>query len=199
MSLMCECVPRRFRPDLWSVGDDGVSDSVKGDITQVMNVTRLSIRWIAILIVGSVIVLLGIRRYQNEVSAVSVATFAGAPSDGLVRVVGRIAAGSVTLGKEGQLFDLAGEKAAIRVRYIGPENDDIRDLKMLVMIGRWDADGQVLVAERTALAPRIEFVVAAYFVGLAPLALFLFRMERKVEQLYTEIKEEVIYMPEKTR
>ena len=164
-----------------------------------MSVTRLSIRWIAILAVGAVIVFLAICRYQNEVAAVSVDAFAAHPGDGVVRVVGRIAAGSVALQTDGRSFDLAGEKATIRVRYVGPENDDIRDLKTLVMIGRWNAGERILIADRLALAPNIGFVVAAYLVGLAPLAFFLFRMERKVERLYTEIKEEVVYTPEDMR
>jgi len=161
-----------------------------------MNVTRLSVRWIAILAVGAVIVFLGIRRYQNEVAAVAVDLFAANPGEGAVRVVGRIAAGSVTSETGGRSFDLAGEKGAIRVRYVGPENDDIRDLKTLVMTGRWDAGERLLIADRIALAPNVEFVVAAYLVGLVPLAFFLFQMERNVASLYTEIKEEAVYTPE---
>jgi len=162
-----------------------------------MVVTRLYIRWIAMLAVGAVIVFLGVRRYRNETAAVSVETFMADPGEGVVRVVGRIAAGSVTAQTNGRTFDLVGEKVAMPVRYIGPGNDDIRDLKTLVMIGRWDKPARVLVADRIALAPHIEFVVAAYFLGLVPLAFFLVRMERSVERLYREIKEETVYTSEK--
>ncbi len=159
-----------------------------------MAATRLSIRWIAILSVFAGIVFLGIRRYQTEVAAVVVDRFAADSGQGVVRVVGRIAAGSLQADR--RAFDLAGDKAVIRVRYVGPENDDIRDLKTLVMIGRWEAADRILIADRIALAPNVGFVVAAYLVGLAPLAFFLFQMERKVERLYIEIKEEVVYTPE---
>ena len=161
-----------------------------------MAITRLSIRWIAILAVGAVIVSLGVCRYQNAVAAVAVDLFAANPVEGVVRVAGRIAAGSVTLQADGRSFDLTGEKGAIRVRYVGPENDDIRDLKTLVMIGKWNAAERILIADRIALAPNAEFVVAAYIAGLAPLAFFLFWMERNVERLYAEIKAEVVYTPE---
>jgi len=164
-----------------------------------MTITRFSIRWTAIPAVGAVIVFLAICRYQNEVAPITIETFAAYPEEGVVRVVGQISAGSITSETDGRSFDLAGEKRTIRVRYVGPENDDLRDLKTLVVIGKWSAAGHVLIADRIAPTPNAEFVVAAYIVGLVPLAFFLFRMERSVERLYREIKEETVYIPETLR
>lgn len=93
-------------------------------------------------------------------------------------------------------FQLSGEGERISVRYRGDDTENLRDLKTLVMIGKWDPTTQIFEGERIGLTPNYGFITAAYLVVLVPLGLFLFGMERKVARLYILIKEEKVYQPE---
>jgi hypothetical protein len=137
---------------------------------------------------------LGARRYCVEVATLPMKRLIAESPSGEVRILGQIVANSITPSAEGIRFKLTDQTETLTLLYTGKETDSIRDLKTLVTIGKWD--GEKLVADRTAPRPNYDFVTAAYFVGLIPVALFLFQMERRVEKLYLEIKAEKVYAPE---
>jgi cytochrome c-type biogenesis protein CcmE len=158
----------------------------------------LYLRWAAIAAVSLVIVALCNQRYQREVTAVPVGVFAKSPSEGAVRLLGMIEAGSLTKNEPAgeAAFRLTGNGKAVSVRYAGQDLDTLRELKTLVLIGRWDPARGSFEAGEIGLVPNYGYVAAAYLIGMIPLGLFLFRMEQKVELLYTEIKEAKAYEPE---
>ena len=160
----------------------------------------LYIRWIGALALGILIGLLGARRYVHDVRAISPERLLNEPSAETVRVLGRVEAGSLVKdpSKGEMVFHLAGEKERLSVRYAGEEPENLRELKTLVIVGRWNRTDGVLEAEKIALIPNYGFVTAAYLVALLPLGFFLFYMERKVAILYTRIKDEKIYQPEES-
>ena len=73
--------------------------------------------------------------------------------------------------------------------------ESLRELKSLVVIGRWDRAARAIEAREIALTPNAPFIFAAYLLGIVPLGLFLFRMERRVQLLYHQIKEAKAYTP----
>jgi hypothetical protein len=105
-------------------------------------------------------------------------------------------------------FELAGQQAHLLVHYDGPADDNLRELKTLVVVGHLAANGaagsggldkQRFNAHALDLLPNYGFITAAYLLALIPLALFLFGMERRVAILYTVIKETTAYQPETER
>jgi hypothetical protein len=97
-------------------------------------------------------------------------------------------------GKETR-FQLAGERERISVRFMGDDPENLRELKTIVVAGRWDDTARELEGQKITLTPNYGFITAAYLIGLIPMGLFLFNMERKVAILYTRIKEEKVYQP----
>ena len=93
-------------------------------------------------------------------------------------------------------FELAGEKEKVSVRYSGEAPANLRELKTLVVIGRWNSSARQFEAHEISLLPNYGFVTGAYLVGIIPLSLFLFGMERRVELLYNKIKTTKLYEPE---
>jgi hypothetical protein len=91
-------------------------------------------------------------------------------------------------------FDLAGAQDTLPVQYDGPPPDNLRELKTLVVIGRWDPASAVFLAHDIALVTNYGFVVGRTWFPLA----FPFGMERRVTLLYREIKESRLYEPEKS-
>jgi cytochrome c-type biogenesis protein CcmE len=157
---------------------------------------RFYIRWGGTLAIGIAIALLGLQRYDREVTAISPEQLLREQPTQTVRVLGRIEAGSLVKEATEQKFLLSGESEKVPVTYRGEETDSLRELKTLVIEGKWDPSSRTLEAQKLSLTPNYGFVTAAYLVTLVPLGLFLFHMERKVALLYIMIKEEKAYQPE---
>lgn len=155
------------------------------------------IRWGVILAIGLVIALFGAQRYYQEVDTLSPEQLLQTQSTETLRILGLVQPGSLVLGDpNGIRFRLSGEQQSLPVLYTGPPTDILRELKTLVVVGRWDPAGQVFMARDIALLPNYGYVLAAYLIGVIPTGYFLFRMERKVDLLYTEIKGAKVYEPE---
>ena len=69
-------------------------------------------------------------------------------------------------------------------------------MKILVLIGTWNAGAQVFEARDIGIVPNYGFIAGAYLLGLLPLALLLFAMSRRVHFLYDEIKTSKLYEEE---
>ncbi|MBI3804816.1 MAG: cytochrome c maturation protein CcmE [Nitrospirae bacterium] len=156
------------------------------------------IRWGGVLIVAATIGIFGIQRYNRDVTAISPDRLLREQPTQMVRVLGMVEAGSVIKEAEGKPigFQLSGEGAKIGVQYQGEEAENLRDLKTVVVVGKWNSTTQTFESEKLALVPNYGFVTAAYLISLLPMGLFLFNMERKVALLYILIKEEKVYQPE---
>src|SRR3990172_13301289 len=121
---------------------------------------------------------------------------------GTVRILGRVEAGSLSaLGQEETslhraTFYLSGEREGLPVRYIGGIADNLREVKTMVVIGRWDLSTREFEAHEISLLPNYGYVAAAYLIGMIPIGFFLFLMERRVELLYNEIKAAKAYESE---
>lgn len=146
--------------------------------------------------IGLIIGLLGLQRYHREVIAISPAQFFREPPAQPVRVWGMIEAGSIKKEETRLTFLLSGEGERVPVSYRGEDTESVRELKTLVIEGKWDPSTRTLDAQKISLTPNYGFVTAAYLVSLVPLGLFLFHMERKVALLYIMIKQEKAYQPE---
>ena len=120
------------------------------------------------------------------------------PSPNKVRVVGIIQGGSLikTDDKNRAFFLLQGNDKTLPVRYHGQDTDTLRDLKVVVITGRFYAGTGEFEGEAVSLIPNYGFVAAAYILGIIPALLFLFLMERKLRLLYMEVKEARLYEPE---
>jgi len=162
----------------------------------------LYIRWGGILLAGLIITLLGVQHYRQEVTTISPEQILQEQQTGTVRVLGTVQAGSLssTDGESASAFQarfrLSGEREGLSVLYTGERPDNLRELKSLVVVGQWNPSTQVFESHGIQLLPNYGYVVAAYLIVMIPMGLFLFRMERKVELLYTEIKIAKVYEPE---
>ncbi len=146
-------------------------------------------RWIGLILIGLVIIVLGTKRYYQEVHSLTPEAVLGDQPEGTVRVTGRVEAGTLAADPDSREADfiLAGDRSQIRVHYQGEWPDNLRELKTLVVVGRWNASPHEFEAREIDLIPNTGFIIGAYFV-LIPTALFLFLMQRKVRLLYTKIK-----------
>ena len=155
------------------------------------------VRWGAILLAGVMIALLGAWRYEREVTTISPEDLLLEQPTGMVRILGRVQPGSLMAEEpQGVRFELAGDRERILVRYTGEENDNLRELKTLVVVGRWNPGGRELEADEIALVPNYGFIAAAYLLGIVPVMIFLFGMERRTRLLFHEIKGTTVYKPE---
>jgi cytochrome c-type biogenesis protein CcmE len=162
----------------------------------------LYIRWGGILLAGLIITLLGVQRYYREVITISPEQLLQKQSTGTVRILGTVQAGSLSVvnGDSASAFQAtfrlsSGEREVLSVLYTGERPDNLRELKSLVVVGRWNPSTQVFESHEIQLLPNYGYVAAAYLSVMIPMGLFLFRMERKVELLYTEIKSAKVYEP----
>ena len=146
--------------------------------------------------IGIFIGLLGMQRYYRDVNALSPEQLLREQPIQTVRVLGRIEAGSLMKEETGMKFLLSGESEKVPVSYRGEETDSLRELKTLVIVGKWDPSAHKFDAQKVSITPNYGFVTAAYLLSLIPLGLFLFHMERKVALLYIMIKQEKAYQPE---
>jgi cytochrome c-type biogenesis protein CcmE len=157
---------------------------------------RFYIRWGAVLAIGVVIGLLGLQRYYRDVNALSPEQLLREQPVQAVRVLGRIEGGSLVKEEAQRKFLLSGESEKVSVSYRGEETESLRELKTLVVEGKWDPSTRILEAQKISITPNYGFITAAYLVSLIPLGLFLFNMERKVALLYIMIKQEKAYQAE---
>jgi cytochrome c-type biogenesis protein CcmE len=162
------------------------------------------IRWGGILLTVLIITVLGVQRYRQEVSTISPEQLLRGQSTETARVLGTVQAGSLSSSSEESTpiyqarFRLSGERETLPVQYIGEKPDNLRELKSLVVVGQWNAASGEFVAREIQLLPNFGYVAAAYLIVMIPMGLFLFRMERKVELLYTEIKSAKMYEAEES-
>lgn len=157
---------------------------------------RFYIRWGVVFAIGMVIGLLGLQRYYRDVNALSPEQLLREQPAQVVRVIGRIEGGSLVKEESQRKFLLSGESEKVPVVYRGEETDSLRELKTLVVVGKWDPSAHLLEAQKISMTPNYGFITAAYLLSLIPLGLFLFNMERKVALLYIMIKQEKAYQPE---
>jgi hypothetical protein len=118
----------------------------------------------------------------------------------MVRVIGRVEGGSLVYNpiSHEATFVLTGEREKIDVQYHGEAPENLRELKTLVITGRWDPVIPRFEAHNISLVPNYGFVASAYLIGIIPACLFLFGMERKVALLYNKIKSTKPYEPEES-
>lgn len=147
---------------------------------------------------GVIIGLFAMARYNREVSTIPPERLLAEQPLHTVRVLGLVEAGSLVKGASGEPlhFMLSGGRAQVPVQYRGDDPENLRELKWLVIVGRWDPERRELEAEAISLVPNYGFVTSAYLVTLISLVLFLFHMERRVALLYIMIKGEKAYQPE---
>ncbi len=154
---------------------------------------KFYIRWSVFVGIGLFIAALGVARYLREVTTIPPEGLVEEGSSIGVRVQGMVKAGTIAKGASEITFQLAGERESIPVRYSGPEPDNLREMKTLVVVGRWNPSARILSAEKISLIPNYGFVAAAYLISLLPAGVFLFWMERKVAFLFDLIRNEKIY------
>jgi cytochrome c-type biogenesis protein CcmE len=163
-------------------------------------VKRFYLRWSGILALGIILVLAAVQRYRTEVSVISPDQLRTESSSIPVRIQGRIEPGSLKIDPDGHqaLFDLSGQKKRMPIHYSGDDIDNLREFKIIVLIGSWEPAIGRFESKKMALTPNYGFIASAYLIGLIPLAFFIFNMERKVVLLYDTIKQEKIYQSEET-
>jgi len=160
------------------------------------------IRWAVILMLGTGLFFLGWMRYREEVRTVSPESLLRDRPAGGVRLLGTVVPGTLEKPSESggpgeTRFSLKEGEAQVMVRYSGDDAEDLRELKTLVVHGRWDQESQTFQGDKISVVPNYGFITAAYLVSVIPLGLFLFSMERRVRLLYHEIKGTNVYEPEK--
>ncbi len=160
--------------------------------------TGFYLRWGGLLVVAAILAFLVARNYERNLANLTPEDLLADPPSRAVRVLGLVRGGTLTGDQaSGRLrFDLSGTRETLTVQYDGPPMENLRELKTLVVVGRWDPSARTFRAHDIALVTNYGFVVGAYLVGLVPLALFLFTMERKVGLLHHEIKQSKLYEPE---
>lgn len=136
--------------------------------------------------------------YQQDLATLSPQEILKTTPAEEVRLLGMVQGGTlrgnVDAG-EARFIVIEGD-TALPVQYHGPPPENLRELKILVLIGKWNAIANVFEARDIALVTNYGYVMGAYLIGFLPLVLFVFAMSRKVCLLYTEIKESKLYQPE---
>ena len=159
--------------------------------------TNLYIRWGGVCIVAIVLIVLTYTHYRDNLASLVPRQVKQEAPAGEIRVLGMVQGGTLeTRGAGEATFALLGESASLPVHYEGPPPDNLRELKILILIGTWDADTQVFEARDIGIVPNYGFIAGAYLLGLLPLALLLFAMNRRVNFLYEEIKASKLYEEE---
>lgn len=159
--------------------------------------TNLYIRWGGVLIVAIVLIVFTYQHYRDNLASLVPQQVKEEAPTGDIRVLGMVQGGTLQTREAGEAtFALLGESASLPVHYQGPPPDNLRELKILILIGTWDADTQVFEARDIGIVPNYGFIAGAYLLGLLPLALLLFAMNRRVNFLYEEIKASKLYEEE---
>ena len=158
---------------------------------------NLYLRWGGVLIVAIVFIVLTYQHYRDNLASLVPQQVKQEAPAGDVRVLGMVQGGTLTTREAGEAtFTLLGESATLPVHYQGPPPDNLRELKILILTGTWNAATQVFEARDIGIVPNYGFIAGAYLLGLVPLALFLFAMSRRVHFLYDEIKASKLYEEE---
>lgn len=153
-------------------------------------------------LIGGVALLLTMLTYQDyhtRLSTVPLQTMPGSSSSSkLVRIQGMVKSGTLSGDVEGgqATFEFTEGPVTIPVVYQGPPPENLRELKVLVLVGHWDAQTNVFQAQDTALLNNYGYVAAAYGVSFLALVWMLFAMSQRVMVLFKEIKESKLYEPE---
>ena len=159
--------------------------------------TNLSIRWGGLLVVAIVLIVLTYHHYQDNIASLVPQQVRKEAPAGEIRVLGMVQGRTLKTREAGEAtFTLLGKSATLPVHYQGPPPDNLRELKILILIGTWNASTQVFEAREIGIVPNYGFIAGAYLLGLLPLALFLFAMTRRVNFLYEEIKASKLYEEE---
>ncbi|GJL53480.1 MAG: hypothetical protein NPIRA02_06120 [Nitrospirales bacterium] len=161
--------------------------------------TGFYLRWAGVIVMAITMAVLANKNYQEHLASISPeAVLAGEHSHATLRVQGMVGSGSLTGSpEEGHAeFELLGETKHLKVQYQGPPPENLRELKTLILIGRWDSGSQVFQAQDTALVTNYGFVASAYLIAFLVLVASVFSMSRKVTCLFQEIKESKLYEPE---
>ena len=155
-------------------------------------------RWSGLLIGVAIIALLSFRYYEKKLESISPEQLLREQPAGVVRVLGIVQGGSLVTQPpfHEAAFLLSGQGEMISVQYRGEAPENLREIKTLVVIGRWDPSLRQFEAHDIALVPNYGFVASAYLIGIIPMGLFLFSMERRVALLYNTIKDTKLYEPE---
>ena len=169
--------------------------------------TNFYVRWSGVLIAAVALSAFTYNHYQQNLATWSPSQVKAQTPLSEVRVLGMVQggtlAGRVETGEAAfKLIESAAalpEHTGIPVRYHGPPPENLRELKTLVVIGKWKASDHTFEAREIGLVTNYGFVAAAYLIGLIPLALFLFTMSRRVGLLYEEIKASTLYREEDPR
>ena len=159
--------------------------------------TNFYLRWGGVLIVAIVFIVLTYNHYRDNLASLVPQQVKQEAPTGDVRVLGMVQGGTLETREAGEAtFTLLGKNATLPVHYQGPPPDNLRELKILILIGTWNAATQVFEARDIGIVPNYGFIAGAYLLGLLPLALFLFAMARRVNFLYEEIKASKLYEEE---
>ena len=138
------------------------------------------------------------QRYDRELRAVSPEALRSAPHSGKIRVEGWVEAGTLSVNPEKKTagFILSGTKERFPVDYRGDDLDSLRELKFIVISGKWNSGAGRFEAGKISLVSNYGYIMAAYLAGFFSLAFYLFNMERKVALLTRAIKKEKLYQPD---
>ncbi|WP_342349809.1 cytochrome c maturation protein CcmE [uncultured Nitrospira sp.] len=161
--------------------------------------TGLYTRWALILGATLLLAILTFQHYQQDLSTLPLGTLLSSPPvTQPVRIQGMVKSGTLQGDVEhGQAtFEFVDGAASLTVDYQGPPLENIRELKTMVLIGRWDNQAQVFKAQDTALINNFGFVAAAYLISVLALGWMVFAMSQRVMVLFKEIKESKLYEPE---
>lgn len=162
--------------------------------------TWFYLRWAGFTLIAVILAVLTSQHYQANLASVTPEWVRKSHMDvsPSLRVEGMVKSGTLSGNlQEGQVkFELIGSSDSIPVQYEGPPLENIRELKTLIVVGRWDPHNQVFHAHQTTLVTNFGFVISAYLVTVLPLAFLLFTMSRRVALLYQEIKRSKLYEPE---
>lgn len=156
-------------------------------------------RWALIIGVGCLLGILTFQDYRQRLSTTPLQTImVDTPSTDPVRIQGMVKSGTLEGNvEEGQAtFELTDGTLNVPVIYNGPPPENLRELKVLVFVGRWDPENKAFQARDTALVPNYRYVAAAYLVSILGLSWMLFAMSQRVMVLFKEIKDSKLYEPE---
>ena len=160
--------------------------------------TSLYVRWVALFIVAVILGILIYDHYQKNLAAWVPSQVQTQQPTQQIRVLGMVQGGTLkgNVNAGHATFQLIENEIAIQVYYKGPKPDNLRELKTMILIGKWNASDNIFEARDIGLVTNYGFVISAYLIGLIPLAIFLFAMSRRVRFLYEEIKTSKLYQEE---
>ncbi|MGE3785122.1 MAG: cytochrome c maturation protein CcmE [Nitrospirales bacterium] len=156
-------------------------------------------RWGMIGGLALLLVLLTYQDYQRRLSTIPLsAIMSGTPSSEPVRIQGMVKSGTLSgpVDQGEATFEFTEGSVTVPVEYHGPPPENLRELKVMVLKGRWDPEAHIFKAQDTALVNNYGYVAAAYGVSCLGIVWMLFAMSQRVMVLFREIKESKIYEPE---